>query len=233
MKLFEHPFIVVDCETTGITGRPDGFVAHVVEVGACVVSDEGDIIDSLAFFVRQTPEVLEDPRAARAFEITGIDREEILRDGLPLQIASKVFALWVAAHRNLHGASELRAFNQSFDFAFLRAPEWNTFSRARVSEGECLMLAAMEIMGPVGALPPAPRWAQDKGQHWKWPKVSEAVAFFNGKGHEIAWGTNSAHRALEDSRKEAALAVAIARERFAARQQLHLPLEGSDEARQV
>ncbi|MAG27413.1 hypothetical protein CMI47_17920 [Candidatus Pacearchaeota archaeon] len=231
MNLFDHPFIVVDCETTGITGKPDGFVAHVVEIGACVVTETGEVLDSLAFFVRQSPEVLDDPRAARAFEITGIDRQQVVRDGLPLEIASKVFALWVAAHRNLHNASEIRAFNQAFDFVFLRAPEWNTFSRARVGEGECLMLAAMEIMGPAGALPPAPRWAQDKGQPWKWPRVAEAVAFFNGKGHDIAWGANSAHRALEDCLKEAALAVAIEKERFAARQQLHLPLEVGDEAR--
>ena len=127
MNLFDHPFIVVDCETTGITGKPDGFVAHVVEIGACVVTEAGDILDSLAFFVRQSPEVLDDPRAARAFEITGIDRQQVVREGLPLEIASKVFALWVAAHRNLHNASEIRAFNQAFDFAFLRAPAWNTF----------------------------------------------------------------------------------------------------------
>ena len=233
MTLFDHPFIVVDCETTGLTNRPEGFVAHVVEIGGCVVDVEGQVIDSLAFFVRQPPEVLEDPRAEEAFRITGIDRQELNREGLPIPLATKIFALWAAAHRNLHGASEIRAFNQAFDFAFLRSSPWKTFSRARVREGECLMLAAMDIMGPAGALPPAPRWAQEKGQPWKWPKVSEAVAFFNGRGHDIAWGKNSAHRALEDCLKEAALAVAIERERAAARQQLPLPLEEADEARQV
>ena len=227
MTLFSASFAVVDLETTGIPNRPEGFEPKVIELGACIVGRDGAILDRISFFVRQPHDVLHDPRAARAFEITGITPDEVQEKGLHQPLAAKVFALWLAAHRVTSGISGLVAFNQDFDFGFLRSERWNTFGRSRVPEGECLMLAAMELMGPAGALPPAPAFAQAKGQKWKWPRVAEAVAFFNGRGYDIAWGQNAAHRALEDCLKESALAVAIAKESGLRDQQLGLPLSGA------
>lgn len=205
------PGIVFDVETTGLPR--DGYQPVVVEVGAAIVTAEGDVCNPIGFFVRQPRELIYAQEAERAFEITGINREQVLAEGLEPELAADRLSSWVERVVAARGAREARAFNDEFDFGFLDAQPWSLFDTGLV-RGECIMLAAMSVMGPAGALPPAPKWAQEKGQQWKWPRVAEAVAWFNGRGHQIRWGSQ-AHRAQEDAVKEALIAVAVERERAA------------------
>jgi len=205
-----NPCTVIDCETTGLP--KDGYEPLVVEIGACVVTAEGHVKNPIGFFVKQDKEALYAPEAEGAFKITKIDREQVLAEGLEPEEAARRLAEWVDRVALRYDVRELRAFNQEFDFGFLTVQPWDVFARTNLVPGEDIMFAAMDIMGEAGALPPAPEWAQKRGQPHKWPKVTEALAFFNGRGHDIRWGSQ-AHRAQEDAVKEAMIAVAIEAER--------------------
>jgi hypothetical protein len=205
-----NPAIIIDVETTGLP--KDGYQPLVVEIGACCVTGAGHVKNPIGFFVKQSEADLYAPEAEGAFKITKIDRKQVLAEGLPPDEASERLVRWVERVVGRYGDMQLRAFNQEFDFGFLMAHPWDIFARTFLVPGEDIMFAAMDIMGEAGALPPAPEWAQKKGQPYKWPKVTEALAFFNGRGHDIRWGSQ-AHRAQEDAVKEAMIAVAIEAER--------------------
>jgi len=205
------PFVCIDTETTGLP--KSGYEPVIVEVGAVVVTGEGLVKNPIGFFVKHDKDVLYDPKAKRAFEITGISREQVLEEGLEEEAAAERLAEWVERIAVRYGGDlKLRAFNQAFDFRFLGASPWDIFDRTKTVPGECIMEAAMGIMGPAGALPPAPEWAKAKGAEWKWPSLTETISYLNGRGHEIRWGSQ-AHRAQEDALQEAMVAVAIEAER--------------------
>jgi len=202
-----RPCIIIDTETTGLPAKAGAsFRPKIIEVGAVVVTGEGEIVNPVGCLVAQPREHLFDRRAAGAFRVTGIDREQVLAQGIAEEAAAAKLARWCGLVAAKYGITNIRAFNQPFDFGFLSQEPWDLFAKTELAKGECLMLATMDIMGPLGALPPM------RGRY-KWPSVSEAVAFFNGRGHPVKWGAASAHRASEDARLEAGIAIAIEAER--------------------
>jgi len=214
--------LILDTETTGLDGRPTGFQADVIEIGLVAVDSGGGEIFSDAWFVRQPDAVLDDPRADSAFRLTNIDRDLVREEGLSVT-DSQVRLLGALQRASDAGVEVVRAFNQGFDFTMLTRNGFDLDAGA-LPRGECIMLAAMDLMGPLGCLPPASEWVRrnNPDQQWKWPRLTEVVAYLNGKGHAIQW-TEGHHRALGDARLEAAVAHALDLE--AARpHQMALPL---------
>ncbi|MCK6527671.1 hypothetical protein L6R50_08940 [Myxococcota bacterium] len=216
VRLFEQAFAVVDVETTGIPGVEPGWEPRIVEIGLVAVDVEGRVSGYLDAAVRQPEEHLRDPRAAAALAINRISVDELLAGGHDEESAAKGVVAWLGAMREEIGLAELRAYNAWFDLGFLRRPPWSLPERTGLAEGECLMLAAADLMGRAGAVPRAT--GSDHGRlnagPWKWPRLGEAVAWFNGRGHPVRW-TGPAHRAGTDALVGAQIAVAMARERAA------------------
>ena len=206
------PFICIDVETTGLHGKPRGWVPRVIEIGAVVVTGYGEIRNPINTLVLQDREHLEDPGAAFALNLTGITIDEIQERGIPQGDAVERLTKWLQAC-NDRGVCTARAYNQRFDFGgFLQRPPWSIFRCSRCTTGECIMLAATAFMDGFDALP---RW--DSGEP-KWAKAEEAIEFFKGRGHAFGWEapTDPAwgfHRATYDAYLEAQIAVAIAAER--------------------
>jgi len=200
------PCIVVDIETTGLPGKPPGWIPRVVEVGAVVVTADLQVVGDMGFevLVRQDEAHLRDPRAAGAWGLSDLTPEFVLAQGIAEPIAALRFALWLGWARAAHGAMHLRAFNEAFDFGFLRKAPWH-IDQLR-PPGPCIMLEATEAMDREGVLP---RWADGSP---KWAKSEEAEAFYRARGHAIPT-EGTAHRALRDALVEAHIAVAIERER--------------------
>ena len=192
--------IVVDIETTGLPNKPYGWGPRIVEIGAVVVTDSGEVADTFEAIVQQDREHLTDQRAAFAMGMSDLTPDLIVADGRAADRLAIRFACWLGAMAERHGAKEIRAFNQSFDFGFLTVSPWN-IQATGLRQGEDIMTAAQDIMGPAGALP---KWSSGE---YKWPKSSEAAAFFRVE-HQ---GTQ--HRALPDAVTEARVAVAIERRR--------------------
>ena len=203
-----EPCIIVDTETTGIPDRPRGWEPRIIEIGAVVVTADGRVLtgpdEAFCRLVRQDEGHLYDPRAEGAWGLSDLTPEKVLAGGDPEGVVAVMFAAWLGWARAAHEARVVRAFNQGFDFRFLMAVPWFLFRLRRA--GECVMLAAQEIMDAHGALP---RW--DSGEA-KWPRASEAEEFFRARGHDIV-SPGPAHRALRDAIVEAQIAVAIERER--------------------
>ncbi len=215
--------LIVDTETTGLDGKPPGFQAEVVEIGLVAVDEDGGEIFSDGWFVRQPDVVLEDPRARHAFSLTGITPDVVRRDGI--SVTESQARLKLNVERALEeGVTVVRAFNQDFDFRMLNRNGFD-LEVLGLPPGECIMLAAMELMGNMGALPPASAWIKSKypDQRWKWPRLTEVVAFLSGRGYEIRW-TQDHHRALSDAQLEASVAVALDSEISFFRSQMELPL---------
>lgn len=103
----------------------------------------------------------------------------------------------LAAWLRLQGVESVSAFNNGFDRVMV---ERTLGGETGAPWGECIMEAAMGVMGPAGVLP-ARRWRD--GQEWKWPSLREAVEFF-GVEREGA-----AHRALSDARAAAGVYRAV------------------------
>ncbi len=204
--------VIIDTETTGLDGRPAGFTADVVEIGLVAISETGEELFSDAWYVRQPDSVLDDPRATSAFNLTGIDRDVVRSEGISVTDSQQRLIDNLSRAQQL-GVECVRAFNQQFDFGILSRNGFHLDAGA-LPRGECIMLAAMGIMGPLGVLPPASDWVKqrDPNQLWKWPRLTEVIAWLNGRGHAIRWSTDAHHRALTDARLEALVAWAIDRE---------------------
>ncbi len=208
-----NTYFVLDTETNGFPkDEARDWRCVIVEIGAVAVVD-GEIVGSFNRLVRHSERLLRHDRSAEAFEVTGIDIDQVLRDGIVEQDAANELMHWLETMHHEHGEGLLvcRAFNQAFDFRLLRRSPWNLFDGA-LHAGDCIMLEAMAVMGPAGALPPAPYWAAKRGQKWKWPNVGEAVEFFSARGYDIAF-ESAQHRASEDARVEALIALAIEAEK--------------------
>jgi len=206
------PFIVIDLETTGIPNG-HGFEPRIIEVGTALVDAEGHVEPGPAFFVRQPETHLFDHRARSAYRITGIDPQMVLERGLAENEAARTLLDWIAEMKDRYDVKSIRAFNSEFDFAFVDREPWNLFQNSGLKKGRCIMKAAVDVMGPAGALPAPPPYIREQRpeEKYKWPKFTEALAYFNGRGYAIGWDS-AAHRASQDAIKEALVAVAIERE---------------------
>ena len=144
------------------------------------------------------------PHVDEALRVNGITRDEIARADAAGVVAGRLYAFLLYAYF-LHEARgvTLHSFNVSFDADFLARPPW-LLPRRRWDE--CIMAAAMVEMGAAGALP-----RFERGR-FKWPKLSEAVAFYRVRVD------GAPHRALGDARAAAAIHQAILEHRAAKRQ---------------
>lgn len=195
--IFRSPIIVLDTETTGF---PSMGWAHVIELGAVLLDCDGAELGHFTQVVN--PPVL-DGRADKALSINGIPREEILAAPNTQTVNSR-FLTWAA------GATAVLPFVTAFNVDFDRPMVWRMGLDLRWAS--CIMLRAMEIMGPAGELKPAdpmhPRY--DPSRPYLWPSLAAAGEFFGVPPCEPA------HRALSDARRAAGVAIAIQRRMKAA-----------------
>lgn len=199
------PCIVLDIETTGLPNKPRGWAPQIVEIGAIVLTAAGELADTFEAMVQQPREHLTDPRAAFALGLADLTPEKILAEGRDADRLAIRFACWLGAMAERHKVRHLTAFNSQFDFGFLSGAPWCLMATG-LRPGEDIMLAAMDTMGPAGALP---QWADGT---YKWPKSEEAEAFFKARGHDVDY-PGIKHRALRDAGTEALIWRAILKER--------------------
>ena len=189
--LFSAPMLVLDTETTGFSDAP---WSRVVEFAAVMVGCDGSIGSAFDSLVR--PEIHDD-RAAGAERIHGLTRERLFDAPLAGDVADR-FHDWHTAR----GYPFVTSFNAAFD-----RPMVDRMGLDWLRWGSCIMLRAMEVMGPAGVLrdadPRHPRYVE--GRPWLWPSLADSAAFF-GVERE-----GDAHRALSDAILAARVMVEIRR----------------------
>lgn len=179
---------VFDAETTGVLNKnlplehPEQ--PRVVQLAGIMVNSHWQELNSFSFVVK--PDGFEVPE--EAVKIHGITTDMANLLGLPLLTVLSVF------NNMVHQAHEVWAFNAHYDVSVLRG-EFLRLNRPYAMDARaarCAMLECKDILklpGPYG---------------YKWPKLSEAYAyFFNGA--EI----DKAHDALADVRATAKVMQAM------------------------
>jgi len=167
--------ITIDCETSGF----DAKCAGIVEVGA-VVFDNGMEVAQFSEICRPHESCLVGPSVDKALSFSGITRGEILAARLST-VVSEAFGAWL---RTWADGDKLHAYNVEFEARFLGLEPWLISPNAW---GECIMLAASQVIGEAGGLP------LFKGGKYKYAKLVDAAAFFG----VMRCGE---HRALSDAR---------------------------------
>jgi DNA polymerase III epsilon subunit-like protein len=185
------PCVVLDTETTGFPNNRGGFRARIIEVGAVVITADQRVVSPISFFVRQPASHLQAWQAKRAMAVHGIRPRQILEEGLDVEDAAPRLAQWVKRVQDRFGVQEVRAYNQAFDFWFLDRSPWDFFERTGLQRGEDIQLIARRAM------------KKKTG-----PKLQAAVQFASEAGHDCAW-QSSAHRAQEDARMAALIALRL------------------------
>jgi DNA polymerase III epsilon subunit-like protein len=170
--------ITIDCETTGF----DPKCAGIVEVGA-VCFENGMEVAQFSEICRPHESCLVGPKVDEALKFSGITRGEILA-ARPSSEVSTAFVVWLGAYI---GEDKLHAYNVEFEARFLGLEPWLIGTGAW---GECIMLAASQVIGEAGGLP------LFKGGKYKYAKLVDAAAFFG----VMRCGE---HRALTDARTAA------------------------------
>ncbi len=180
-------FIIPDVETTGRSP----YNSKIVEVAAIVLDQNFAELERWGTLVNPGREALAkaQPEAMAVNKLTADD----LKDAPRLDEAAEAFQTLLDRHK---GAT-LHAFNNDFDSLFLRQPPWNIPVNRW---GDCIMLSAMDIMEAEGALE-----IRFNGT-CKYPKLSEAIAFFGLK-------SPTSHRAVVDARAAADVFIEIQRRR--------------------
>ena len=182
-----EPCIVFDLETTGF--HPHG---RIIEVGAVVITRDARVVSPISFFVWQPEAHLRHPRSQPAQAIHQIPVATILEQGLPAAQAAPRLKTWGGRVQARHKVASLRAYNQSFDFAFLSTYPWCLEKNTGIPFGECILEEATEKIG--------------QGRR---VRLSRAVELANEGGAAIEWQAD-AHRAEEDARIAAEVAIWLA-----------------------
>jgi len=180
-------FIVPDIETTGRRT----YNSQIVEVAAVVLDERFAEVERWGTLVNPGPEALALAQP-KAMEVNGLTAEA-LRDAPSTKDAAAAFQALMARHP---GAT-VHAFNNEFDSWFLAREPWNL---PLERWGECIMLAAMEVMEEANAL-----GLRFNGKP-KFPNLREAVAFFG-------LSSETTHRAIGDARAAADVMIEILRRR--------------------
>lgn len=105
LSMLPERFVIFDFETTGL--NPDSH--EIIEIGAIRANRDSDMHETFQTFVIPQGRI-----SARITEITGINREMVKRDGLPLDQALSEFRAFV-------GDLPLIAYNAEFDDGFLKS----------------------------------------------------------------------------------------------------------------
>lgn len=162
-------------------------IAHILEAGAIVLDERGNEIASFETFVNPGRQALAeaDPEAARVNGITA----DMLKGAPGPEEAARLLSDFL----DRFPAAPLHAFNNGYDRTLLTKQPWRLDLRPW---GECVMQAAMAVMGEAGVLVQFPNGG------FKWPRLSEAARFF---GIQI----RESHRALADARTTARIHAAL------------------------
>lgn len=180
-------FIIPDIETTGRRT----YNSRIIEVAAVVLDQNFAEIERWSSLVNPGPEAmaLAQPKAMEVNRLT----ENDLKDAPGTENAAAGFRALVERHPE----ATIHAFNNEFDSWFLAQPPWNIPLKRW---GECIMLAAMEIMEEAGVL-----GLRYNGTP-KFPNLREAIAYFRLK-------SETSHRAIGDARAAADVFIEILRQR--------------------
>lgn len=174
-----------DSETTGFvqpTLPPDHPTQpHLVQLGAILVNDAGDEIQTASLIVR--PEGYTIPE--QAARVHGITTELALAIGLPFVTVLSVFYNMRAV------AKEVVAFNADFDDLVMAA---QSAKLQRTPRAGPTTFCCMRAAGPIMNLPPTTRMLVAGLDKYKPPNLAEAHQFFCGEGF------TGAHGALADAR---------------------------------
>lgn len=171
-------FIFVDVETTGL----DPATHHIVEVAVCVFNRDGDEEDRFQTLVNPGADALRsaDPKAMAVNGITG----DALSGAPPPEAAAAVLRHFAGSH-GWPAATPAHSFNSEFDRGFLSRSPWDMAD----GWGECVMRAAAEIMGRMGA-------RRSSNGQLRGVRLEDAARFFGVE-------SPGAHRALPDARMAA------------------------------
>lgn len=180
--------ITLDVESTGF----DSNVAGIVEV-AGVVFENGAEVAQFSSICRPHESCLVGPKVDEALAFSGITRAEIAA-ARSSDVVREELAYWLATWGQ---EATLHAYNVEFDKRFLSKEPWLLRPE---TWGECIMLAASQMIGEAGGLP------LFKGGKYKYAKLVDAAAFFGV-------GTVQAHRALPDARQAAQIYEEILKRR--------------------
>ncbi len=190
-KHLERPLLVLDTETTGLPKDP---WAHVVDLGAVLLTYKGEVVDT--FEAMTCPPVL-DARADVALKINNLTHAEVLA-APPHEVVVERFMIWMAHH----GMPFVTSFNVDFDREMV---ERMGPRMANMPWAPCIMKTSMAFMGPAGKLRDAhPRHPRFNPKiPWLFPKLVHAAEFF-----EVPV-CGPAHRALPDAQTAAGIWNAI------------------------
>jgi DNA polymerase III epsilon subunit-like protein len=169
------------------------------------VTADLELADAFQSLIHQDAAHVNDHRARYAFSLADLTPAMIAEaPERETQVAIR-FRAWCNEQVHQHGVNRSTAFNAMFDFSWLNAFPWqiHTYLPSR----GCIMLATMDLMEERGVCP-----QKKNGGGPKWPKSTEAAAYFRSLGHVV--NDDGHHRALPDAIREAQIAVALLREKY-------------------
>lgn len=185
MPLFAGPICVLDTETSGLLNEPR---AQVVELGAVILSAEGELVATFSSLVRQRDL---GPWAEPAFAVNCLDPAILETAPHPIGVWATFCTWW-----NMHEQPKLTSYKVSFDRPFLL----RSFGRWIEHEGppEVYYLPLLE-----------PQWTrcikkQTEAHFGRRTRLSEAGAILCGEVEE------QSHRALDDAMLAARVLVRLA-----------------------
>jgi len=168
---------ILDVETTGLASSR----YSVAEVAAVILGKDLEEMASFSSLVNPGEEAISNAEQA-ALQTNGIT-PAMMREAPPIEQVARELEAFLDAH---WGAT-LHSFGRSFDMGFLEKPPWQVTRRVW---GECIMLAATDMMNEAGMTVRGPN------SRPKWVSLAEAKKFFKVK-------EDQAHRALPDARAAA------------------------------
>lgn len=178
---------ILDVETTGLVAARH----HVIEVAAVILGRNLEESASFSSLANPGEEAIlaADPQALSANQIT----PAMIREAPP----SEKVARELEAFLDAHWGTTLHSYNRGFDMPFLEKSPWLV---VRKRWGECIMLAATDMMNDAGAAERGPN------SRPRWVSLASAAEFFSVHQEKV-------HRALPDARTAAFVYREILRKR--------------------
>jgi ribonuclease T len=173
-------WISVDIEASGPTPATGSLIA----LGACLVERPEQGIELL---LRPDPEL---PWEAEAAAVHGLDRDELLREGLEPAAAMEAFETWLAQVVPAGSRPVFVALNAPFDWMFVADAAWRHLGRNPFG-ASALDLKALYLGRHLGAVD---RWRDTSRLHML---------------ERYPVGLPHTHHALDDAREQAAICRAI------------------------
>ena len=185
MKIFTHPVVIIDVETTGFSIEDD-----VIEIGAVCLDEYGRIRSEFGSLIRHTKPI--DFRAKMALRVNNISEEQ-LTHAHPLNVIRTRFVEWWQKIPSQEYIKAL-AYNAPFDRRMMIHS-----AGIHVPWGRCLMEMTKDVMLHNGYV-----LLNSDGTKKTKPSLQDACDYFGLEHPE------NAHRALEDARATAQLANKLA-----------------------